>query len=120
MTMGTGVVGVLLNTIPFQARWLYYLSIVFFILNTILFVLALSVSILRYVLYPEIWLAMIRDPVNSLFLGTFPMGFATLVELWILICVPSWGSWAKTFAWALWIVDTVVAVAITIFLSFIV
>lgn len=116
--MGTGIVSVLLNFIPFKSQWLYYLSIVFFILNTILFTLAFLTSLARYTLYPEIWSVMIRDPTNSLFLGTIPMGFATLIEMWVFVCVPLWGPWAKTFAWALWMVDTVFAVAVTISLSF--
>lgn len=116
--MGTGIVAVLLNSIPFRAHWLYYLSIIFFILDAVLFASALYISILRYSLYPEIWSAMIRDPVNSLFLGTMPMGLATLVEMWVFVCVPSWGTWAKTVAWVLWMIDAVIAVAVTVFLSF--
>lgn len=116
--MGTGIVAVLLNSIPFKAHWLYYLSIIFFILNAVLFASALCISILRYSLYPEIWFAMIRDPVNSLFLGTMPMGLATLVEMWVFVCVPSWGRWAKIVAWVLWMIDAVIAVAVTVFLSF--
>jgi tellurite resistance protein TehA-like permease len=116
--MGTGIVAVLLDSIPFHARWLYYLSIIFFALNALLFALALLISILRYSLYPEIWFAMIRDPVNSLFLGTMPMGLATLIEMWVAVCVPAWGPWAKIVAWVLWMIDTVIAVAVTVFLSF--
>lgn len=86
--MGTGVIPILINSIPYTAQWLCYLSIVFFILKTIFFSLALITSILRYTLYPEIWMAMIRDPSNSLFLGTIPMGFATLIEMWVFVCVP--------------------------------
>ncbi|KAJ5396418.1 hypothetical protein N7509_004531 [Penicillium cosmopolitanum] len=81
VTMGTGIVSVLLNSVPFHTRVLYYLSIVFYILNAGIFVLALATSILRYTLYPEIWPVMIQDPTNSLFLATVPMGFATLIEM---------------------------------------
>lgn len=58
--MGTGVVGILLDTIPFKAHWLYHLSIVFFILNTVIFFAALLISILRYSIWPEIWGVMIH------------------------------------------------------------
>lgn len=60
---------------------------------------------------------MIDDPVNSLFLGTFPMGFATIVEMWIFVCVPAWGEWAAYFAWALWMLDSIVAVSVTVSLG---
>ncbi|KAF2671030.1 C4-dicarboxylate transporter/malic acid transport protein [Microthyrium microscopicum] len=112
--MGTGVVSVLLHQIPYESPVLYYASIVFFILNTILFTIALTISILRYTLYPAIWGVMVRDPANSLFLGTIPMGFATLILCWINICVPLWGDWAKTVAFVAWIVDAVVSVIATL------
>ncbi|GME23695.1 c4-dicarboxylate transporter malic acid transport protein [Neofusicoccum parvum] len=115
--MGTGIVANLLEGMPYNAAWLYWLSIVFFVLNTILFTLAFLTSVVRYTLYPEIWGVMIRDPINSLFLGTIPMGFATLIEMWVAVCVPVWGPWATTFAWVLWMIDTVVAAAVTLSLS---
>lgn len=116
--MGTGIVAVLMNSLPFESPVLYYLSIVFFLLNVLIFVLAFTTSALRYILYPEIWKVMVQDPTNSLFLGTIPMGFATLIEMWILICVPMWEDWAASFAWAMWMVDVVAAASVTLSLSF--
>ncbi|OCL13951.1 hypothetical protein AOQ84DRAFT_351743 [Glonium stellatum] len=117
VTMGTGIVSLLLITIPFKARWLYWISVLFFVLNTLLFFSAFLTSILRYTLYPEIWFVMIADETNSLFLGTIPMGFATLVECWIFLCVPYWGAWSITFAWACWMIDCVAAAAVTVSLT---
>lgn len=117
--MGTGIVSVLMNLVPFHTPVLHYLSIVFFVLNVAIFALALVTSILRYTLYPEIWRVMIQDPTNSLFLATVPMGFATLIDMWVLVCVPRWGEWAASFAWALWMVDVVAAASVTLSLSFI-
>jgi tellurite resistance protein TehA-like permease len=116
--MGTGVVSLLLIAIPFKADWLYWLAVIFFGLNAIIFICAFSISILRYSLYPSIWTVMIEDPVNSLFLGTIPMGFATLVNAWCALCIPYWGPWAVTFAWIAWMVDSIVAVVVTISLTF--
>ncbi|KAK0767366.1 hypothetical protein LTR75_018395, partial [Friedmanniomyces endolithicus] len=56
---------------------------------------------------------MLADTNNSLFLGTVPMGFATLVEMWVFVCVPAWGPWAADVAWALWMLDAVAAVSVT-------
>ncbi|KAF2724010.1 hypothetical protein K431DRAFT_218655 [Polychaeton citri CBS 116435] len=117
VTMGTGIVSTLFIVIPWHATWLWYFGVIFFILNVILFVSALAISILRYSLYPEIWTVMIEDPTNSLFLGTMPMGFATIVEMWVFVCVPAWGEWAAYVAWAMWIVDAVVAVTVTVSLG---
>jgi len=115
--MGTGVVSAILAAIPWQAQWLHYLSIVFFILNTCLFALAFTASVVRYTVWPEIWTVMVQDATNSLFLGTIPMGFATLVEAWVNICVPAWGEWAAYVAWGLWMLDSVTAIAVTVSLA---
>lgn len=60
-------------------------------LNVILFIIFLLISVLRYAIYPEIWYAIIRHPAQSLFLGTFPMGLATIVNMVVFVCVPAWG-----------------------------
>lgn len=117
VTMGTGIVSTIFITFPWQAQWLYYLSIIFFVLNVCLFTAALLASVLRYTLYPEIWTVMIEDSTNSLFLGTIPMGFATIVEMWTFVCVPAWGEWAVWVAWGLWMVDALVAVIVTVSLG---
>lgn len=94
VTMGTGIVSILLHNLPYNGRWLYWLSVIVFCLNILLFCTFLLISILRYAIYPEIWRVMIRHPAQSLFLGTFPMGLATIVNMVALVCVPAWGDWA--------------------------
>lgn len=96
VNMGTGIVSILLHNLPYNGRWLYWISVVIFCLNVVLFVVFFLVSILRYTLYPAIWTAMIRHPAQSLFLGTFPMGLATIVNMVVFVCVPAWGPHAVT------------------------
>jgi hypothetical protein len=69
VTMGTGIVSILLHDLPYNADWLYWLSVVLFAVNVGLFVGFTVVSAVRYVMYPGIWGAMLRHPVQSLFLG---------------------------------------------------
>ena len=116
--MGTGVVSILLHNLPYNARWLYWCSIVFFVLNIVLFATFTSLSIVRYTVYPEIWSAMIRHPTQSLFLGTIPMGFATIVNMFVAVCVPAWGSWAVTMAWTMWWIDVVLSITTCFYLPF--
>jgi len=110
ITMGTGVVSVLLAIQPYTAEWLRLLSTIVFVLNIVLFIAIFVASCLRYILYPEIWWMMLRHPVQSLFLGTCPMGLSTIINMVVLVCVPAWGEWAKTLAVSLWIVDVVLSV----------
>ncbi|KAK0120415.1 hypothetical protein ONS96_010631 [Cadophora gregata f. sp. sojae] len=105
VNMGTGIVSILLHNLPYNGRWLYWISVVIFCLNVALFTTFLCISIVGYTLYPAIWRAMIRHPAQSLFLGTFPMGFATIVNMVVFVCVPAWGYRAAQLAWALWWID---------------
>lgn len=48
------------------------------------------------------------------------MGLATIINMIVFVCVPVWGSWVTTFAWALWWVDAVLSVAICLYLPFLI
>lgn len=79
---------------------------------------------------------MIHHPVQSMFLGTIPMGFATLVIMACHVCLPQYGDGCVPcrsectiyeltrfdrmlyFVWTLWWIDSVVAVAIALGLPF--
>ncbi|KAL1901229.1 Plasma membrane sulfite pump involved in sulfite metabolism [Ceratocystis pirilliformis] len=80
-TMGTGIVSILLHELPYNAYWIQVLSWVFFALNVVLFATFSFICIVRFSLYPEIWSVMIMHPVQSLFLGTFPMGLSTIINM---------------------------------------
>lgn len=117
VTMGTGVVAIIFHSIPWRADWLYYLSIVFFVLNVCLFTAAFTISVLRYSIWPEIWTVMVQDATNSLFLGTVPMGFLTLVEMWIFVVIPAWGLWALYLGWAMWMLASIASITVTVSLG---
>ncbi|KAJ6134779.1 hypothetical protein N7523_001101 [Penicillium sp. IBT 18751x] len=113
VNMGTGITSILLNTLPYNGRWLYWISVGIFCLNVLIFGIFLTITVLRYLLYPEIFKLMITHPAQSMFVGTFPMGFATIINMLCFVCVPAWGAWgawAAYFAWGVWIVDAVVSI----------
>ncbi|KAK4952714.1 Plasma membrane sulfite pump involved in sulfite metabolism [Elasticomyces elasticus] len=114
--MGTGIVSTLLHNFPYHGRWLVYLSYIAFALNVVLFLLFCSVTMLRYILYPYLWKAMIQHPQQSLFLGTFPMALATIVNMVVF----TWSSDTWRLAWALWWIDAVLAVISCFCLPFII
>lgn len=118
VNMGTGVVSILLHNLPYNAAWLRYIAVCVFALNVALFFAFLTASITRYTAFPGIFLDMLRHPTQSLFLGTFPMGFATICNMFVFACVPAWGPWAMNLAWAMWWLDAVLAVTICMFLPF--
>jgi tellurite resistance protein TehA-like permease len=116
--MGTGIVSILLNTLPYNGQWLYYISIIIFILNVACFTVFLAITLLRYMLYPEIFRVMVTHPVQSLFLGTFPMGLATIINMFCFVCVSHWGDGAAYFIWAVWVFDAVVSILVAIGIPF--
>lgn len=117
--MSTGVVSVLLHQLPYRAHWLDIVSYIFFGLNVALFVLFTLISCLRYVVYPRILPAVLRHPHQSLFLGTFPVGLATIINMIVLVCVPAWGHGMATFAWVLWWIDSALALTSCFQLTFV-
>ena len=120
--MGTGIIAILLHTLsslyPNQHSALHFLSIAFFVLNVVVFSVIFIISLLRYSLYPATWTLMLQHPVQSLFLGTLPMGFATIVNMFVAVCVPAWGEATPYVAWGMWWVDVVVSVACCLWLPF--
>lgn len=117
--MGTGIVSILLHNLPYNGVWLYWLSVVFFVFNIILFITFSCISLLRYTMYPVIWEAMLRHPTQSLFLGCFPMGLATICNMVVFVCVPAWGPRAITLAWTIWWIDAVLSLAVCFYLPFV-
>ncbi|KAJ5612783.1 hypothetical protein N7510_005977, partial [Penicillium lagena] len=116
--MGTGIISILLSKLPYNGTWIYWISAAIFVLDISLFTLFFSISAMRYLCYPEIWKAMVKHPVESLFLGTFPMGLGIIIQGIISITVPHWGPWAVTLAWTLWWIEVVTSVAICFYLPF--
>ena len=120
--MGTGIVSILFRAFstlyPRHQLALNILSVAFFALNVVLFTVILLLSISRYVLYPATWNLMLQHPVQSLFLGTLPMGFATIVNMFTLVCVPTWGGPSVQLTWAMWWIDSIISVACCLYLPF--
>jgi tellurite resistance protein TehA-like permease len=118
VSMGTGIVSTLLHTLPYQFNGLQYISTIIFVLNIVVFAVILATSILRYILYPRFFLLMLNHPIQSLFLGTFPIAFATLVNLTVLIAVPAFGYSFVIVAWVMWWIDVIISLVVCFSISF--
>ncbi|KAL7413217.1 voltage-dependent anion channel [Mrakia frigida] len=113
-TMGTGITSILLHELPYQFKGLKNVANVIFVFNIVLFLAILGMSCARYILYPSLWKAMIFHPSQSLFLGTFSMGFSTIVNMMVLSVSPAFGHRWVILAWVLWWINVVISVAISI------
>jgi tellurite resistance protein TehA-like permease len=116
--MGTGIVAVLLHDLPYNARWLHWLSISVFILNVVLFGLFLAVSLARYIIWPGSWTAMIRHPEQSLFPGAIPISLGTIVSMICYVCVDVWGAPVQFLAMTLWVIEVVLSIMCACFMPF--
>lgn len=114
MTMGTGITAVLFHEMPYSAQWLCIISYIVFGLNVVLFLLFTVISIVRYVRWPSLLFLLLRHPVQSMFLGAFSMGFSTLINMCVLAIAPHTNYHFTLFVWALWWINSAMAVAMCI------
>jgi tellurite resistance protein TehA-like permease len=116
VVMGTGIVAILLHNLPYPSQpWLYWSSVGLACLNCIFFIVILFLTIMRYLLWPSIWKPTVSDPFTSLFLGTLPIGAATLINMFVYICVDKWGGITVNIAWAFWTINTLISIGITLY-----
>ena len=111
---GTGVISLLFSVFPYWrgSHAMRGLSTTFFFLNLVLFVLFCAATVARYWRFPGVWGAMIRHPVQSLYLGTFPMGALTLIGVATTVLHGQYGFGGRGFLytlWAFWWVDIAVS-----------
>ena len=92
-----------------------YIALSFLVLNIALFILLTSCGVARYTMFRDIWRTMIHHPVQSLYLGCFPMGFATIIMGSVAILYESFGFGGRGFLmslWALWCLDVALALLV--------
>jgi tellurite resistance protein TehA-like permease len=117
--MSTGVLSIMCHQLPYNGHWLRVISVIFFVTNLVLFLVFSILSLLRYALYPRLFFAVLRHPHQSLFMATFPVGLATLINMTVLVCAPEWGHGMVTLAWVLWWIDTVLALTTCFHLTYV-
>jgi tellurite resistance protein TehA-like permease len=108
--MGTGVISALAALFPYGQGSVFLKAIVllFFSINLALFIFVSTCTILRYYWFPEVWPLMLRHPAQSLFVGCFAMGCATLLNTGLVIN-QSYGFGGVKFLyflWAMWWLDS--------------
>ncbi|OBZ68275.1 Sulfite efflux pump SSU1 [Grifola frondosa] len=102
--MGTGAISILFHNFPYASDSIAMkiFTFIFFFLNLTLFTLFNALSISRYILFPDVWPLMIQHPVQSLYLGTYPMGATTLINIAVGLIYQQYGFGGKAFLYALW------------------
>ncbi|KAJ1679138.1 Plasma membrane sulfite pump involved in sulfite metabolism, partial [Spiromyces aspiralis] len=105
VTMGTGILGILLYSLPYKFDGLEFIGGTIFAINTTIYVLFSIVTLARYTIFPEVFKLMLSHPQQSMFIGTIPMGLATIVNSLVIMIPMSKYPWVPYVAWGLWWLD---------------
>lgn len=118
VTMGTGVVALILPELPFAQDFIWQVATSLWVLNIILFIAFSTLYILRWLIYPQEARQIFSHTSMSLFLGTIPMGLATILNGFLKFGVSLYGDVAIHIAHSLWYIDVILAVGIGILVPF--
>ena len=118
MIMGTGIVALILPEFIFGKSILWQVAIVLWPFNTLLFITFSLLYILRWLIYPQEAKQIFSHSSMALFLGTIPMGLATILNGFLKYGVVLYGDAAIQIAHILWFIDAILAVGIGILVPF--
>ncbi|CCM05349.1 uncharacterized protein FIBRA_07563 [Fibroporia radiculosa] len=106
VNMGTGGISMLFHNYPYayDSKPLEVFSTIFFFLNLVLFVLFNVLFIARLIIWPELVPLMVYHPVHNLYLGSYPMGLATLIIVANSVLNTEWDWGGKPLFWFIWAV----------------
>lgn len=108
--MGIGILAIALFLYPDRPDWMIGIATGLWIFNTLLVGLLLIFMVLRWVLNWSGSVAIVRDPVQSMFLGAVPMALTTVVNGFVDLGPSVVGVRAINIALGLWIVNVIMAV----------
>ena len=114
VNMGTGAISVLFHNYPYanNSTPMKMFAYIFFFLNLALFLVFNIMTAARYIMFPGIWTTMIRHPMQSLYIGCYPMGAATLINIGVDLIYREYNFGGRKFLyflWACWWVDVVIS-----------
>ena len=118
VTMGTGVVALILPEFPFAHDIWMQLATLLWQFNSFLFIAFSMLYVGRWLLYPQEAKQIFSHPSMGLFLGAIPMGLATVLNGFLKFGLPLYGDIAIHIAHVLWYIDLILAVVIGIVVPF--
>ncbi len=117
-TMGTGILALALGQLPAARPWVFHLGESLWLLTVALFVLFSVLYACRWVLFFHEAKQVFAHATVSMFIGTIPMGLATVINGLLLFGLPRWGEAVVPLAEALWWLDVAMAVACGVLIPF--
>ncbi|WP_308445103.1 TDT family transporter [Paraburkholderia flagellata] len=118
MTMGNGIVFLVLLALPFKYRGLFAIAEALWLLASLLFVTFTVLVVARLIWFPETIRPLLDHPVQSMFLGAIPMGMVPVINGLSIFGPPIFGARAPGIAQAFWWFDAALAVSVACFVPF--
>ncbi|EKM75817.1 hypothetical protein AGABI1DRAFT_45818, partial [Agaricus bisporus var. burnettii JB137-S8] len=111
---GTGSISILFFSFPYgrNSQPMAILSLVFCILNIILFVSFNAFTIARFTLDPKSFKTLLRHPALCLFYACYPMGATTILNVAVDVVYHYYGVGGRNFLyfiWALWWINIAIS-----------
>jgi C4-dicarboxylate transporter/malic acid transport protein len=110
VTMGTGILSLALNQVPFATRAVRAVAEGLWLLNIVLFLIFGALYVGRWFLFPREARRIFGHSVMPMFFGAIPMGLATIVNGFLVFGVEHWGRNAVSIALPLWQIDVAMAI----------
>ena len=114
LTMATGGLANVLHTIPFEADWLYYVGLIFFFLNIVLYITIWGMILTRFISHPSTFKASLIHPTESLFVPAFAVSFGTICITIVEYGANNTGQWLSKVVWVLFWFNVALAITLSI------
>ena len=111
--MDTGILSIALHQLPYRFRGLGILSTIMFVLNLVLYILFITMYLLRWFYYPSQTLEhTVEDAEELALLATPAISYLTLIAQVALTCSQQWGYGFTIVAYVLWWIGLVWILAV--------
>ncbi len=117
-TMGTGILALSLPQVPGAGPTLHAIGEGLWLFNIGLFLLYTVLYTSRWILFWDEARRIFSHNIVSMFMGTIPMGLATILNGFLVFGVPRWGAGMIDVAHALWWVDVVLSIGCGVLLPY--
>jgi C4-dicarboxylate transporter/malic acid transport protein len=114
ITMGNGIVSLVLAALPLSFPGQHALAVSLWCMDIVLYAVFTAMFAARWIFYPETIKPLLHHPLQSMFLGTLPMGLAPIINGIVLFAAPHFGTGAYSLAYGLWCGDALLAVVVAV------
>lgn len=102
MSMGTGITAVILQLLPYQFHGLETIALVFFAITLFFYLFFLFLSVIRFLLWPQVFWLLLLHSTHSDFLGCVSMSLSTIIDFCVAHFIKEREGSFRYFVWALW------------------